>query len=81
MQVRHTILRFGRFRWSGQFWSVGLPTKLKILWICSISLLPGRRGAFRMSSPMMQPTLHMSMAVEYSFTPAKAFAPEAQLQA
>lgn len=69
------MLRLGRSVYLGQFSAVGEPTKEKILWICSISDLPGRRGLLRISSPIMQPKLHMSIAVEYSFTPA----PEAKL--
>lgn len=39
---------------------------LKILLIWSISDFPGKRGFWVRSSPNMQPTDHMSTAVEYS---------------
>ncbi len=39
---------------------------LKILLIWSISDFPGKRGFWVRSSPKMQPTDHMSTAVEYS---------------
>lgn len=40
---------------------------LKTLFIWSISDFPGKRGFWVRSSPNMQPTDHMSTAVEYSY--------------
>lgn len=42
------------------------PFTLKILLIWSISDFPGKSGFWVSSSPNMQPTDHMSTAVEYS---------------
>jgi hypothetical protein len=65
------VLAFGRLKYSGQGFLVGGPKSLKIIDKSSSSPLAWNKGSLRRSSAKMQPTDHMSIAVEYILAPIK----------
>lgn len=56
----------------GQMLSLGVPRRSTIRSICEISLVPGSRGLCASSSPRIQPTAHMSIAVVCSVEPRRS---------
>jgi hypothetical protein len=48
---------------------IGVQSKLNTLSSCSNSVFPLNNGSLARSSAIIQPTDHISIAVEYSFVP------------
>ena len=68
---REIVFARGREEYSGQESRLGGPSNLNIIEIISISPFAWKRGCFRRSSAKMQPTDHMSTAVEYVVAPSR----------
>lgn len=67
---RLIVFAKGKDEYSGHVVFVGAPSSLKIMEISSSSPFAWKRGSFNSSSANMQPTDHISTAVEYVVAPS-----------